>query len=791
MPTADQVRIEEDRGRPRVMELWKALRPLTSVVRFMSIGAHPDDETSSMLAALAMRDGFNLSFACATRGEGGQNDIGTEHSGDLGALRTAEMERACGVLNMKLYWLSEGDGDRIRDFGLSKSRSETLAKWGCDRTLARLVEIVRTERPDIICPTFLDVPGQHGHHRAITRVATLVMSAAADATYPSNRAPWRISKCYLPSWSGAGRSYDDDEKPPASTLIVPGDGLDPVSGWDWRQIGEQSRSYHRSQGMGRWMPDSIETDWPLHLLEGHVPGPDESLTSGLPSRLSDLAILDGAKPIADLLRSADSAVEEVVAAFADFDAVERSSHDALRSLRMARERCPSDVGASIMHRLEAKEIQLGHVRRLALGIRVNIRFGSKWIHPGDSASTKISVHMGAATKLRTSIESPEGCSFSDGVYRAGPEARPTDPFRERYDPAAPSAPCLMLEFEAEGVRSTCRLRLDDPPVILPKYRVHPVPDQSILNLSGDRRQIDLDINVLHPAGAQPGLILPPDWLAEWAGQHVTITLPENVQEGSYAIPLQLDGHTAHTVRLISYPHIAGVARPGTALFKVCVLSVRLPQVRVGYIGSGNDRIDHWLSMLGIDVSTVSDAELRSREALGAFDSIIVGIFALKQRSELRQAMSNLHDWIRDGGTLVTLYHRPWDNWDPANVPPKWLEFGQPSLRWRVTDENSEVVHIEPDHPVLNFPNRILPRDWEGWDKERGLYFAKSWDKAYRPLLSMADLGEDPHLGSLLAADIGHGRHIHTSLILHHQAEELVPGAFRLLSNMVAARKKGN
>ena len=75
-------------------------------------------------------------------------------------------------------------------------------------------------------------------------------------------------------------------------------------------------------------------------------------------------------------------------------------------------------------------------------------------------------------------------------------------------------------------------------------------------------------------------------------------------------------------------------------------------------------------------------------------------------------------------------------------------------------------------------------DWANWDKERGLYFASEWDEAYKPLLAMSDAGEDPLTGSLLSAEIGKGRHTHTSLVLHHQLDKLVPGAFRLLANLV-------
>ena len=89
---------------------------------------------------------------------------------------------------------------------------------------------------------------------------------------------------------------------------------------------------------------------------------------------------------------------------------------------------------------------------------------------------------------------------------------------------------------------------------------------------------------------------------------------------------------------------------------------------------------------------------------------------------------------------------------------------------------------------MSYPNTIGPEDWSGWVKERGLYFAKSWNAAYAPLIEMADRGEEPHRGALLVSDLGEGRHIHTSLILHHQMEHLVPGAFALMANFIAKRE---
>lgn len=787
MPTPDQSRIMDDRARPRIMELWWALRPLTSVIRFMNTGAHPDDETSAMLSAMTFRDGINLSYACSTRGEGGQNDIGTEAGADLGALRTREMERACDVLGMRMYWHSESPEDTITDFGFSKSGVETLGKWGRDRTLARFVEIVRTDRPDIICPTFLDIPGQHGHHRAMTEAAHLVMRAAADPGFPSNLPPWQVRKLYLPAWSGAGQAYDDDEPPPPATLTLRASDADPVTGWSWERIGQQSRAFHRTQGMGRWTPAGPGRDWPLHLVESHVPGPDVALSSGLAATVADLADTPGAELVAGDLRSAGRAIDACVAAFPDFAAVARAATSALTHLRAAAGTCPAEAKDEILHRLAAKEVQLGHVLRLALGVEARARCGDVWLHPGDDAALTVELFKGEADDASVTHDLPEGWTVADGRLILGPTAVPTDPYRAAYDPAAVPAPALALSIATGETRVEVRLPYETSPVVLPARIAGIAPEGVVVNRAAGQTGFRVALAGLRPATATPALALPDGWNATATEAGFDVALPDVAKYGLYRLPLHLDEAPAMSVRRIAHDHVAPTARARPAEAKVCVLDAALPRVKIGYVGSGNDRVGHWLAAMGADVTELSDADLASDRALSAFGAIVIGIFAMRFRPGLASALPRLHRWTEAGGTLVTLYHRPWDNWDPDKVPPRRLEIGQPSLRWRVTDETAEVRHIA-DHPVLTTPNRIGPEDWAGWVKERGLYFAKSWDAAYQPLLEMADPDEAPHRGALLVADIGRGRHVHTSLILHHQMEHLVPGAFRLMANLVAPRE---
>ncbi|MEM9709802.1 MAG: PIG-L family deacetylase [Pseudomonadota bacterium] len=787
MPTPDQMRIDHDRARPRLMELWWALRPLTSVVRFMQTGAHPDDEISGMLAALAFRDGINISYACSTRGEGGQNDIGTEAGLDLGALRTREMERACDVLSMRMYWHSTHPEDTITDFGFSKSGEETLGRWGRERTMLRFVEIIRTEKPDIICPTFLDVPGQHGHHRAMTEAAHAVMAAAADPQQPTNLPPWQVKKLYLPAWSGAGQAYDDDLPPPEATLYVTGTDREPMTGWNWNRIGQQSRAYHRTQGMGRWEPAGDGHDWPLHLAESHVAAPDDALWSGLPKTLGDLAYVPGAEPAAKPLKEAQAAIDRAIADFPDFPRVADHALEALQNVRAAREACPVALAHDLSHRLDAKMAQLCHVLRLALGVELRARTGAAYVEKGGSLALTTEIDPGAATSVEVVHDLPKGWSLKDDTLSVGEEAETTDPYRAHYDPLLPDAPRISAEIKHGEAAFTVPVAYETEPVVLPRERVSLTPPASIFNINAPNRELELAVSDVSPKGASVALALPQEWHASSTETGFVVTAPQNVAPGPHQIEARLNGKPAETVRLIEYDHVGPTARARPATGTVGVFEIALPDVKVGYIGAGNDRVGDWLAAMGADVTPLDAEHLSSATALAEFGAIVVGIFAMRFRPGLVDALPALHQWTEAGGTLVTLYHRPWDNWDPDRVPPKRLEIGQPSLRWRVTDETATVTHLV-DHPILATPNKIGPADWEGWVKERGLYFARDWDEAYTPLLSMSDPGEDPLTGSLLVADIGEGRHIHTSLILHHQMEHLVSGAFRLMANLIAPRR---
>ncbi len=772
MPLSDQTRIARESLNPRIVALCRALTPLQTIVSFMNTGAHPDDETSAMLAALRFRDGIDISYACSTRGEGGQNDIGTEGAEALGVLRTAEMERAADVLDLRLYWLSETPDDSIFDFGFSKSGVETLNKWGRERTLKRFVDILRMEKPDIICPTFLDIPGQHGHHRAMTEAAHQVMALCGDLAYTdSPHPPWHVKKLYLPAWSGAGQAYDDDMPPPPPTLTIEADGVDPVTGFSFERIGQQSRAFHLTQAMGSWVPAGSERNWPLHLAESRVEGPDLELFSGLPRTLRDLG--------GDALAEAQHNMDAAVAAFPDFGSVLKHASLALVAVNRA------EPAPEYAHKIRRKREQLSRAIRIAAGAEARARLKKDHLYQTDETQLQVELRKGAADTAETALTLPDGWK-QDDLNLTLSDADISDPYPTVYLPDAPRAPSLSLKLKTYGVASQSSLPLEVPPLVLPASPVELAPMKDILNLRSPRRDFELAIGKTSSEEVSPTLSLPSGWHAIRSNGGYTVTLPRKVAPGSYTLPLSLNGVPARTVDVVAYDHADPRAMTRVAKVQLEVIDVALPKVKIGYTGGGNDRVDHWLTRMGFDVTRLTNEDLQSDARMAEFDTVLIGIFAMKFREGLAAQMPRLHDWCAAGGTLITLYHRPWDNWDEYTVPPRPLEIGQPSFRWRVTDENSEVTHLS-NHTVLTTPNLISEEDWTGWHKERGLYFAKSWAPEYIPLLKMADLDEVPQKGALLVADIGKGRHIHCALILHHQMENLVPGAFRIMANLLAKR----
>jgi hypothetical protein len=145
----------------------------------------------------------------------------------------------------------------------------------------------------------------------------------------------------------------------------------------------------------------------------------------------------------------------------------------------------------------------------------------------------------------------------------------------------------------------------------------------------------------------------------------------------------------------------------------------------------------------------------------------------------------LMKYIENGGNLIVQYNTS------NQIGPLRAKIGPYPFnisRVRVTDEKAELRILKPDHRVLNYPNKIIPQDFNNWVQERSIYHAQNWDKRYESIFAMSDAGETNDEGSLITARYGKGNFIYTGLVFFRELPAGVPGAYRLLANLIALNK---
>ena len=844
---AQDARISQQERERGIVELWERLVPLKSVASFMTVGAHPDDERSSLLALLSQGYGVRTVTVTANRGEGGQNAIGTEYRQALGVLRSREMEEASLAYNVELFFLSESFEDPIYDESFSKSAVETLELWGDDVMMEKLVRAVRQSRPDILFTNFQDVFGQHGHHRAMAAAAEEAFRLAADPeAFPEHLAmglaPWQAKKFYLPAGAGGSLEAEPEELP--ATLTLPVGEYDTIFGASYLQLSEQSRAYHQSQGMGRFEnegPANVE----LYLAESVVDtsGAEGDIFAGIARTVADLAEGLGDETLVEQLGELDAALTATVDAFPDFGAVAAQAAEALALTRSALDRVATAelddaTRADLTFRLETKAQELQYAAQHALSLVTRLDVANPELTPGGSTEVTLSAFLGGQTPaedVALSLAAPEGWTVErvlgegetddaaalgyNGTVSAtftvtAPEdAASYNPYRRHIRPLGANGLVYgVVDFSAHGVEMSVEVDEDRVVAVLPDLAIQTTPENLVYNLLSPETPLTLNVAVTNYAdgggSTTLGLELPEGWRSEPAevelsfdakgdtqGASFTLTPPEEAETGSYDIGVVAVGElgSSESVRRIEYDHVGLTYLVTPAAVNVQAFEVAFdPDLRVGYVATGSDLVYEGLQRIGMDVTLLSEADLSTGD-LSAYDTVMVGIYGYQARPDLAAVNARLRDWVEAGGNLVVQYHRPRDNWDPESTPPYPLTLGSVSILARVTDQAAPVEMLEPEHPLMTTPNEITQADFGNWIKERGLYFAEAWDDRYTSLFAITDrqwpdtAEEEAFTGPMLTAEVGAGRFTYTSLSLHTQIEANVPGAYRLYANLVTPR----
>jgi LmbE family N-acetylglucosaminyl deacetylase len=234
---------------------------------------------------------------------------------------------------------------------------------------------------------------------------------------------------------------------------------------------------------------------------------------------------------------------------------------------------------------------------------------------------------------------------------------------------------------------------------------------------------------------------------------------------------------------VGYPGLRpyNLYRPAT--YSVRAVDVKTaPGLNVGYVMGTGDDVPQALEQLGVTPHLLSAQEVVSAD-LSKFDAIVLGIRAYAARPELATANSRLLDYVHQGGCLVVQYNS--GEYDHDYGPYPYVLGRNPE---KVVDETAKVTLLDPNHPLFSWPNRITTADFDGWVEERGHSFLQKWDSHYTALTETHDQGQDPQQGGLLYARYGKGVYIYAGLALYRQLPEAVPGAYRILANLISAGK---
>lgn len=812
VPASAQGKTPEEKPK----DLWSALKPLDTIVSFLNTGAHPDDERSDLLAYLSRGKGVRTASLIANRGEGGQNEIGSELGNALGIIRSRELIEASKVTGVTVYHLSQKPSDEIYDFGFSKSKEETLSKWGENVAYERVIRMIRTYRPDIIMPSFLDVDSEHGHHRTMNYLTLKAYKDAADpAVFPKQLKeglkPWAIKKLYLPS----------DEKQATTSFEI--GMMDDVYGKTYPQIGEESRFLHKSQGMGRDIPaEPRKIHLKLEKSRQGTPGKEQSLFDSVPYDFKAYANTLSNPSLKKQLKKLQNEYDRLIEQYPKRKAIAKDVYPTLQHTKQLEKRVTnSSLSASdkdeLLFRLDVKEKQLMNLAAVASQIKVQTKVEHAALVPGGTTLVHVIVtNNGRQTlqSVKSELHLPkkwEQIDLNHGKSRLKPgkskqfsyfvKASYQSSYYQPYDP-----PLLTsgLTYKVNGIKTAQTSIPDETVAVLPDVSVKNDPESLIINTAHQKSMINVKVEAKnHTQGKEKAMLklnVPEGWKVTNNSQKLTfkkhdevktatfnIKLPDGVKEGNYQLQpaVTVNGKTLDTsVQEISYPHIGTFYYPYDAGTKATAFPLEFDaSKKIGYVESGFDSVAEKLRAVGMNVTSLEKGQLDSAD-LSQFDTIVIGIRAYLSREDLIKNNPKLLQFVNDGGHLVVQYHKPEDKWDSEKTAPYKLVIGSPSIRWRVTDENAKVNMLHPEHPLFTSPNKITDSDWDNWIQERGLYYPSEWASQFQTFVSMKDPGEEPFNGGILMADYGKGSYLYTNLVWYRQIQSNVPGGYRIFTNLI-------
>ncbi len=732
-----------------------------------------------------------------------QNLIGDEQGIDLGLIRTQELLAARRIDGAEQFF------SRAYDFGFSKSPDETMKFWGHDKILSDVVWVIRNFKPDVIITRFPTTgEGGHGHHTASAILAGEAFDAASDATkFPEQLingvTTWQAKRLLWNTFNFGGTNTTREDQ-----LKIDVGSFNPILGKSYGEIAAESRSQHKSQGFG-------------------VPAQrGESFEY--------FSLIKGEKPVKDLMDAVDVSSKRL--AWNEYENI----------LKQVFEKKPledpgTDVKAltqlfSLVKNQPAgywKEQKLKEISTLieaSSGIFMDATTTSPYTVQGDSLRINVvvnnrtgvdiknvSIHYNDIHKTLSSPEKNKNIIAPISVLIAA-NAKLTQPYwlekemnhgsynvtdQELIGKAENDIDGVEFQFEVEAVKmiynKPVKYKFTDPvkgelyqPVsIVPQLSLEISPGTTIINRSVNANTLFTKNFRLLTDGSKLAKddenyaalsSLPAG--SKYSVNAVLDVSNKNGENNDEIIFTNQNGHPYSDIREINYDHIPAIRYFKTSKLSLVFTDAKTNGTRIGYIVGAGDKVPPALEQMGYIVTLLYEKDI-TKEHIKNFDAIVTGVRAYNIHKWLSNAYPVLMQYVKEGGVLVAQYNT---NSSIGPVKASISPYPFTISRSRVTDETAPVKFLLPDHPVLNYPNKITQKDFEGWVQERSIYNAENIDSNYKRILSMNDPGENAQDGSLIVADYGKGRFVYTGLVFYRELPAGVPGAYRLFANIVASAK---
>ena len=813
------------------MGLSQALKRLDVVGSVLHTGAHPDDENSALLAWLARGQGVRTAYLSATRGEGGVNLAGSELFEALGVIRTEELYGARRLDHAQQFFTPN------YEFGFSKSADDTFTKWPHDLVLGDYVRVIRYFRPEVIISRFTGTSRDgHGHHQVSGIVTQEAFKAAADPNrFPEYGKPWQAKKLYL---NGIGNEQ--------MGIVLNVGEYDSDLGRSYSEIASEGRSLHRSQAQGS-AQERGPRQTRLQLVQKAVNAGDEApLFAGVLYKLPDLAQVDsGLSSNLTDLQQRITAIRQKVNLLRPAE-IAQDLAATLKLLQQARAKTSNDY---VQFLLQQKEDDFQEALRLAAGLVVDVFASDDTVVPGEEFDLTVSVTNGGPynfSGLGGNTGLPQGWTIAPGATTGSLSAgqRMDQKFKVKAANAAdftqpywlrqarkgdrfvwPNGPAGTLPMDEVLLPTRVEVDYQGTPIVMkrpaefrridrmfgeqrtavkvvPSLSVGVSPDIAIVALKGNRqKEFTVNVENQNPAAGngEVSLILPAGWSAspasrplsftqqgEKASLQFTVSVPATA--GDFLVRAVVKAGNQEFRRgyaAIAYPHIETRYVYSPAESKVEVLDVATTISSVGYVEGTGDTVPDALRQLGINVTMLSPKDIAAAD-LSKFPAIVLGVRAYAVRDDLRAYNKRLMDYVSNGGTLITQYNRANEvgNIQIAPYPITMANVNQNNTE-RVTHEDAPVKILDQGNPILNVPNKITEKDFDGWVDERGTFFLRSWDPRYVPLLESKDPGEPARDGGLVVGKYGKGTYVYAGYSFFRQLPAGVKGAYRLFANLVS------